>query len=83
MNQTKLESLLESILNVGSGIITALIVWMVIIVPIFRFEVTFVDNILITLTFTFISIIRGYLWRRFFNAGIHKAVHNFVRKVFT
>ena len=25
--------------------------------------------------FTVISFIRGYFWRRFFNAGIHKAVH--------
>lgn len=65
--QSKLSSIIEQLLNVGSGFIISLLVWIYIIIPIWNFDVNFSDNILITVTFTGISIIRGYVWRRLFN----------------
>lgn len=65
--QTRLNSLIEQILNVGSGFIIALLVWIFIITPLFGITVTMVDNLTITAIFTVVSIIRGFLWRRLFN----------------
>lgn len=78
MEQTKLESLIESTFNVGSGFIIALLLWAFILVPYWGFKVTMWDNLAITAIFTGVSIIRGYIWRRFFNAGLHKKVHRIV-----
>ena len=81
MNQTKLESLLESVINNLTGIITSLLAFNYIVVPIWNFEASWLDNIGITLIFTFISMIRSYFWRRFFNKGVHKKVHIFVKQL--
>ena len=67
MNQTKLASLIEQILNVSSGFIISLIFWVLIIVPLWDLEVTMLDNVSITVCFTVISVVRGYFWRRLFN----------------
>lgn len=64
--QTRSGSLLESTLNIGSGFLISLIVWQY-TGPLFGYEVTFYDNLGITSVFTVISIVRSYLWRRFFN----------------
>jgi hypothetical protein len=82
MNQTKLESLFESVINVGSGFILAFIIWQT-IAPIFLgYEITYAENFVLTSIFTVVSVARGYIWRRFFNAGIHKLVHNFVKQTY-
>ena len=81
MNQTKLESLLESFVNVGSGFIIAFLVWGFIVRPLIYAGYLTIDHTLaITIIFTVISVVRGFIWRRFFNAGIHKIIHKFVRK---
>ena len=67
INQSKKSSLVEQLLNVGSGFIISLFVWTWLIVPVMEFEVSAQDNVLVTLIFTVISIIRGYAWRRIFN----------------
>lgn len=73
MNQTKLESLFEKLCSVASGFVMALAIWEYVIRPLVHSGVLSVDNSLtITLIFTVVSIIRGYFWRRFFNAGLHK-----------
>lgn len=82
MNQTKLESLLESFINIGSGFIVAFCLWVFVVRPVWDIEVDMLDNFVITVMFTIVSIIRSYLWRRFFNAGLHKWTHNFVRRLF-
>ena len=82
MNQTKLESLLESFINVGSGFILAFIIWQTIAPWFLGYEISYAENFVLTSVFTAVSVLRGYMWRRFFNAGIHKAIHNFVRKVY-
>lgn len=65
--QSKTASLIEQILNVGSGFIISLIVWVYVIVPIWNFDVTMTENLTITFMFTIVSVIRGYAWRRLFN----------------
>lgn len=71
MKQTKLESIIEGSLNLGSGFIIALLMWEYIVRPWFGVESNFVDSLSVTLLFTMVSLVRGYLWRRFFNAGLH------------
>ena len=61
MKQTKKQSLLESITNTFVGFIISLIS------VIFILDKPFFENLLITLYFTIISIIRGYIIRRYFN----------------
>ena len=73
MNQTKLESLFEKLCSTGSGFLVALAMWEYVIRPLVKSEILSIDHSLtITLIFTVVSIIRGYFWRRFFNAGLHK-----------
>lgn len=73
MRQTKLVSLIEAAVNIGSGFILSLIIWQT-AGPLFGYEVTLTDNLGITSIFTVVSITRSYCWRRFFNAGLHSAV---------
>lgn len=81
MRQSKLESILEQTCNMGSGFITAALAWAYIVAPMIHSEIITVDSpIIITIIFTVISFLRGYFWRRFFNASVHKAIHNFVRR---
>lgn len=67
MSQRKAISLLESCTNVGSGFVLSLIVWELVIEPLFGIEKSLAENIGITGIFTVISIARGYIWRRIFN----------------
>jgi len=78
MEQSRIESIVEQVLNVGSGWILALFIWSFIIAPRWGFAVHFGDNLGITSIFTVVSVVRGYAWRRFFNAGLHRLVHKFV-----
>jgi hypothetical protein len=74
MKQTKLESLVEAVLNTASGFVVSLIVWRWIVAPAFDLPVGWDTNLAITGIFTVVSILRSYIWRRFFNAGINRAV---------
>ena len=69
--QTKMSSFIEQVLNVGSGFILSLIVWSFIVTPIWDIKVNMLDNVTITGLFTVISVLRGYLWRRYFNWRIN------------
>jgi hypothetical protein len=79
MHQTKIESLIESCINIASGFIISLLLWIYVVIPIWELEVTMLDNLSITALFTVSAIIRSYLWRRFFNAGLHKWIHRRMR----
>lgn len=57
--------MVESVVATGAGLITSMVV-QAIIYPMFGFDVTFKQNILITFIFTLVSLIRGYLIRRLF-----------------
>ena len=79
MKQTKLVSLIEVCVNVATGFIIAMLVW-IFIIPLFwpRMAGPVNESFWITFIFTVASITRGYIWRRFFNAGFHHAVVNWV-----
>jgi membrane protein implicated in regulation of membrane protease activity len=65
--QSRVGSLVEQILNIGSGFFLSLLIWSFVIVPVWDLDVSMGDNLTITGIFTVVSVVRGYLWRRFFN----------------
>jgi len=75
MTQSKLESLIEQFLNVGSGFIISWIFWVTVITPVYDIQVSTSENLQITAAFTVISVIRGYVWRRVFN---RRMLHNLI-----
>ena len=64
--QSKKMSLIETIVSVAIGYVVALLS-QIVVFPLFDIEVSLIDNLLIGLLFTVISIIRGYYIRRLFN----------------
>ena len=78
MNQTKVESLIEVFFNYLSGFIIAYLTyeWIVIPTPWLAASAFWVTSL-----FTLVSVVRTYLWRRFFNAGLHRAVHRFISEL--
>lgn len=64
--QSKLQSLIESVINILIGYFVALLSQLLIF-PMFDINVPIKDNLLIGLYFTIISLIRSYLVRRYFN----------------
>lgn len=65
--QSRRMSMVEQVCNVGSGFLISLMVWIYIILPYLKIDVPLHDNVIVTLIFTVVSIIRGYTWRRVFN----------------
>jgi uncharacterized protein YacL len=64
--QKRKHSLIESITNTAIGFIISLLVQLV-IYPILNIPVSIGQNIIITIVFTVVSILRGYFVRRIFN----------------
>lgn len=84
MEQTRLVSIIEICLNVATGFLLAMAVWAWVIPVMFpRMAGPVAENFVITATFTIVSILRGYFWRRFFNNGVHATVANWVGKLFS
>ena len=79
MNQTRLGSLIEAVINVAIGFIVSLILTAVVL-PAYGHAVTFAENLQITAIFTVASIARSYCVRRWFNARIHKAASRLAGK---
>lgn len=70
MNNTKhtrLESFIESVINTGLGFLLALVT-QILIYPLFDIEVSLGDQTLLALIFTAVSLVRGYVVRRYFNS---------------
>lgn len=65
--QSRAASALEAVLNVGSGFVLALLLWQLVVAPLWGYEVTMLDNLGITTIFTAASVARSYVWRRYFN----------------
>ena len=72
MNQTRLGSLIETIINTLIGFTVSFFAWPVAAV-IFRIEYTQGQHWGVVVFFTVISVARGYIVRRWFNARLHKA----------
>jgi hypothetical protein len=70
MQQTKLGSLYESIINILIGACVAL-ASQLIVFPMFGINVPLSANLGIMAWFTLISVVRSYIIRRWFNAKLH------------
>jgi hypothetical protein len=57
-----LESIFQTVIGLGTSILIQLILY-----PLMGIPVTFTQNVIITIVFFIVSIIRGYLIRRYFN----------------
>jgi len=66
MKQTKHHSIFESLTNTLVGIVLSFLIQLV-IYPLLQIEVSFNQNIIITLVFFTVSFLRGYIIRRLFN----------------
>lgn len=71
MSQTKISSLIESLMNIIIGYIVA-IISQILIFPVFDIHISLRTNLYIGLWFTSISLIRSYTIRRWFNYRLHK-----------
>ena len=66
VGQSKLESLIESAINTGLGFLVAMVT-QILVYPLFDIDVTVGDQALLALIFTAVSLVRGYIVRRYFN----------------
>ena len=76
MTQTRKESLVEAIANQASGFVVAWAVTAWVVVPLWHLRWSQADDLTITLLFTAVSIVRSYLWRRYFNAIIRRRMQH-------
>ena len=65
--QTKKQSLIETLTSVFVGWLIGVILNMLVL-PLFDYDITVVDSLWVSLIFTVVSVIRGYVIRRFFNS---------------
>ncbi len=66
MSQSRKMSFLEQLLNIGSGFIISALVWEFVVKPGWHLQTSFTENLSITMLFTVVSLLRGYIWRRLF-----------------
>lgn len=66
VSQTRLGSLVEQLLNIGSGFIISSLLWAWVVQPVWGIQTSFAENLQITSLFTVVSVVRGYCWRRAF-----------------
>ena len=64
--QSKSESMIETLTSVFVGWLIGVILNLTIL-PLFDYNITVVDSLRVSLIFTAVSVIRGYLIRRHFN----------------
>ena len=74
MNQSRLESLIETLFNTVIGFSVALLS-QILVFPLFNIHVPISTNFGIGAWFTLISVARGYTIRRWFNARLKNAAH--------
>lgn len=76
ISQSRIESLIESWANIGSGFIISYLMWVFVVGPLWNLETTPLDNLGIVTLFTVTSVIRSYVWRRWFNAKLHRRLEH-------
>lgn len=57
------------------------IIAQIVIFPLFGINVSVAENFAIAALFTVVSVIRGYVIRRWFNAGLHRAAVRIARRL--
>ena len=65
--QSKKQSLIESLTSVGIGWLIGVIL-NILVLPLFDYDVSLTDGVLISIIFTAVSVIRSYIIRRWFNS---------------
>lgn len=80
MNQTRLGSLIEALMNVAIGLMVS-VVANAIVFPRFGFQPTVGENVAISMIYTAISIARQYVLRRWFNARLQRAAARVAKAV--
>lgn len=65
--QTKRQSLIETLTSVFVGWLIGVILNMLVL-PLFDYNVSLTDGVLISIIFTAVSVIRSYIIRRWFNS---------------
>lgn len=73
--QTRRGSLVEACINTAIGFLITLAL-SPIVYPLFGHAFTLAQNLGITAIFTIVSILRGYVLRRWFNDRIRRAAHH-------
>ena len=69
--QSKKQSLIETLTSVFVGWLIGVILNLIVL-PLFDYNITVTDSLLVSLIFTVVSVVRGYLIRRFFNSKERK-----------
>lgn len=80
MSQTKLESFIETCINTAIGFLVALASQLVVF-PMVGIDVPISTNLEVGAWFTVISVARGYVIRRWFNARLKAAAHSLSKVV--
>lgn len=75
MTQSKLESLIESFVNVFIGTVVGF-ASQVLIFHAYDIKIPWSTNVSICAWFTFVSVARSYIIRRWFNERLRKAIRN-------
>ena len=65
--QSKKDSFIETLTSVFVGWIIGVIL-NILVLPLFDYNITVIDSLWVSLIFTVVSVIRGYVTRRFFNS---------------
>ena len=65
--QSKKDSFIETLTSVFVGWLIGVILNMLVL-PLFDYNITVIDSLWVSLIFTVVSVIRGYVIRRFFNS---------------
>ena len=65
--QSKKDSLIESLTSTTIGWLIGVILNLTVL-PLFDYNITVVDSLLVSLIFTAVSVARGYVVRRIFNS---------------
>lgn len=73
--QGKLESFVETCINTGIGYVVALLSQLIVF-PMVGIDVPLSTNLEIGAWFTVISVARGYIIRRWFNARLKRVAHS-------
>lgn len=82
MKDSRMISFIEVLVNVCSGFALAMLIWQFVIPFAYpHLEPTLGENFKMTAVFTFASIARGYLWRRFFANGFHQTLIEVIANV--
>jgi len=67
MSQSKRHSLIESVVQQGTGFVLSLLVWEFVVKPVWNIQTNLAESLSITLLFTLVSVARSYCFRRLFN----------------